>query len=58
MAPFVEALTREGRRLHEVTPYEPSTRGVGVAPFLHNTDARLDAALARPGPVIEIWQLP
>jgi hypothetical protein len=57
MAPLVDALGREGRRLHEVTPYEPSTRGAGVEPFLHNTDARLDAALTRPGPVIEIWQL-
>ncbi len=57
MSPLIEALGREGRRLHEVTPYGPSTRGVGVEPFLHNTDARLDAALARPGPVIEIWQL-
>ena len=58
MAPLVEALGREARRLHEVTPYGSSTRGVSVEPFLHNTDARLDAALARPGPVIEIWQLP
>ena len=57
MAPLVEALGREGRRLHEVTPYRASARGVGVEPFLHNTDARFDAALARPGPVIEIWQL-
>jgi hypothetical protein len=57
MAPLVDALGRDGRRLHVVTPYRPSTRGVGVEPFLHNTDARLDAALARPGPVIEIWQL-
>jgi hypothetical protein len=28
-----------------------------VAPFLHNTDARLDSALERPGPVIEIWRI-
>ena len=33
----------------QVTLYEPSTRGAGVEPFLHNTDARLDAVLARPG---------
>ncbi len=26
-------------------------------PFLHNTDARIDGALARPGPTVEIWQL-
>lgn len=28
-----------------------------VPPFIHNTDARLDPALERPGPVIEIWKL-
>jgi hypothetical protein len=58
MAPLVAALGREGRRLHVVTPYGPLTQRVSVEPFLHNTDARLDAALVRPGPVIEIWQLP
>jgi hypothetical protein len=58
MAPLVDALGREARRLHQVTPYRSSTDNAEVEPFLHNTDARLDAALARPGPVIEIWQLP
>ena len=28
-----------------------------IAPFLHNTDARIDDALERPGPTLEIWQL-
>jgi hypothetical protein len=25
--------------------------------FLHNTDTRIDDALERPGPRLEIWQL-
>ena len=28
-----------------------------IDPFLHNTDARIDDALERPGPPLEIWQL-
>jgi hypothetical protein len=58
--PFLTALSREGRRIAAFSPYRP---GVGAAeqaridPFLHNTDARIDDALARPGPLLEIWQL-
>jgi hypothetical protein len=29
----------------------------GLPPFLHNSDARLHAGLARPGPVVQIWRL-
>jgi hypothetical protein len=28
-----------------------------IEPFLHNTDARIEDALERPGPPLEIWQL-
>jgi hypothetical protein len=28
-----------------------------IAPYLHNTDARIDPRLERPGPVIELWRL-
>jgi Dolichyl-phosphate-mannose-protein mannosyltransferase len=58
--PFLAVLAREGRRLAAFSPYRP---GVGEAeqtridPFLHNTDARIDDALERPGPPLEIWQL-
>lgn len=57
---FLTALSREGRRIAVFSPYRP---GVGEAeqariePFLHNTDARIDDALERPGPPLEIWQL-
>jgi len=61
--PFLDALAREGRRLATVTPYRPDTsegrgpRRAAAEPFLHNTDARIDAALERPGPALEIWQI-
>lgn len=58
MAPLVAALEQEARRVAVFGPYDPANPSAGdVEPFLHNTDARLDAALFRPGPVIEIWQL-
>jgi len=58
--PFLAALAREGRRVATVSPYRPDT-GESDAPerepFLHNTDARISAALERPGPALEIWQI-
>jgi Dolichyl-phosphate-mannose-protein mannosyltransferase len=57
---FLTVLSREGRRIVAFSPYRP---GVGeeeqarIDPFLHNTDARIDDALERPGPPLEIWQL-
>jgi hypothetical protein len=58
--PVLQALERTGRRIARFTPYrpdvEPTTRQ-RVAPFLHNTATPLDAALARPGPVMEVWEL-
>jgi hypothetical protein len=58
--PFLTALARGGRRIATFSPYRPGTAEVEQAriePFLHNTDTRIDAALERPGPVVEIWQL-
>ena len=58
--PFLAALTREGRRLATVEPYRPGTSesdAAAIEPFLHNTDTRMDAALERPGPAREIWQI-
>jgi hypothetical protein len=51
-------LAREGRMLASFSPYRPGVgleRQAAVAPFLHNTDTRIDDALERPGPIIEIW---
>lgn len=58
--PFLAALTREGRRLATVEPYRPGTSerdAASIEPFLHNTDTRIEAALERPGPALEIWQI-
>jgi hypothetical protein len=56
--PFLAALAREGRLVATVSPYGPDTpSGNAPEPFLHNTDARITAALERPGPALEIWQI-
>jgi Dolichyl-phosphate-mannose-protein mannosyltransferase len=58
--PFLTALAREGRRIAAFSPYRPGVSEAEQAridPFLHNTDARIDDALERPGPPLEIWQL-
>jgi len=58
--PFFEALEREARRLAVFSPYrsEVSAQEASrIEPFLHNTDAPIDPALERPGPLIEIWEL-
>lgn len=58
--PLLAALTREARRVAAFSPFRddvPEAEQARVAPFQHNTDARMDAALQRPGPTLEIWQL-
>lgn len=57
--PLRRSLEREGRLLATFSPYRPGVpaEGAAAAPFLHNTDARVDGTLARPGPVIEVWQI-
>ncbi len=58
--PFLTALAREGRRIAAFSPYRPGVseaERARIDPFLHNTDTRIDDALERPGPPLEIWQL-
>src|SRR5687768_14454581 len=53
-------LSRRGRLVAEFTPYRAGSSDAErarVEPFLHNTDTRIDDALERPGPPLEIWQL-
>jgi Dolichyl-phosphate-mannose-protein mannosyltransferase len=60
VVPLLAALAREGRRIAAFSPYRPDVAEAvqaRVDPFLHNTDTRIDDALARPGPPLEIWQL-
>jgi Dolichyl-phosphate-mannose-protein mannosyltransferase len=57
---FLTALSLEGRRIAVFSPYRPGVseaEQARIEPFLHNTDARIDDALERPGPPLEIWQL-
>ncbi|MEO7272308.1 MAG: hypothetical protein ABI211_09930, partial [Vicinamibacterales bacterium] len=58
--PFLTSLAREGRLVAAFSPYRSGVTEVEqarIAPFLHNTDTRIDQALERPGPPIEIWEL-
>jgi hypothetical protein len=58
--PYLAALEREARRIAAFSPYRigvTEAEQARVEPFLHNTDRRIDEALERPGPVLEIWQL-
>jgi hypothetical protein len=53
-------LARHGRLIAAFSPYRSDASDAersGIAPFLHNTDTRIDDALERPGPPLEIWQL-
>jgi hypothetical protein len=58
--PLQAALAREGRLLATFSPYRAEVspdRRAAVAPFFHNTADRIDPALERPGPSIEIWRI-
>ncbi len=60
LASFDRALARDGRLIESFSPYDPAadeTARTTVAPFEHNEDARIDRALVRPGPVVEIWRI-
>ena len=48
-------LAREGRIIARFSPYVAGR--ANVDPFLHNTDARIDPALERPGPALDLWQI-
>ncbi len=58
--PLLTTLAREGRRVAVFSPYRPGVSEAEEAridPFLHNTDTRIDRALERPGPTVEIWEI-
>ena len=60
LMPLMAALAQHGRLIAEFSPYRAGlsdAERVRIDPFLHNTDTRIDAALERPGPPLEIWQL-
>jgi hypothetical protein len=60
LAGLEAALAREGERIASFTPYRASASArerTQVPPYLHNTAARIDPALERPGPGLEIWDI-
>jgi hypothetical protein len=60
VAEFATLLSREARRVATFSPYRVAVSDAErerTAPFLHNTDSRIEEALERPGPPLEIWQL-
>ena len=60
LRPLLAELSRRGRLVAEFTPYRAGSteaERARIEPFLHNTDTRIDDALERPGPPLEIWQL-
>jgi hypothetical protein len=60
LAGLQSALAREGHRIASFTPYRADATNDErrrVPPYLHNTAARIDSALERPGPGLEIWEL-
>jgi hypothetical protein len=57
LRPLTAALRRDARQLAAFSPYRDGSLRFDPEPFLHNTDARIDSELARPGPIIEIWEL-
>lgn len=60
LMPLMAALAQHGRLIAEFSPYRAGlsdAERARIDPFLHNTDTRIDRALERPGPPLEIWQL-
>lgn len=60
LRPLLAELSRRGRLVAEFTPYRAGSteaERARIEPFVHNTDTRIDDALERPGPPLEIWQL-
>jgi hypothetical protein len=60
LAAFLALLTREARRVAAFSPYRADVTDAErerTPPFLHNTDSRIESALERPGPALELWEL-
>jgi hypothetical protein len=57
LAAFETALAQGGELLATFSPYRPGVDAARVSPFFHNTAARIDPALARPGPIVDVWRI-
>ena len=60
VTPLADALARGARRLGSISPYREDfpPEVTSVAPFLHNTDSTIDPRLARPGPIVDVFEIP
>ncbi len=54
---LLAVLDRESVRLADFSPFHDAAARGTVAPFFHNTDARIDVALERPGPPISVYRI-
>ena len=60
MRPLADSLSRDAELVARFSPYRDDAAPevqAAVHPFLHNTALRIDPALARPGPIIELWRI-
>ena len=58
--PLTAALQREAHLLATFSPYRVDVspaRRAATPPFLHNTADRIDPALDRPGPTVDVWKI-
>ena len=54
------ALAHEATRLATFSPYRPDVPAderARTPPFVHNSSIRVDRALERPGPIVDVWRL-
>ena len=60
VTPLSDALARGARRLGSISPYREDGQSdtASVAPFLHNTDSIIDPRLTRPGPIVDVFEIP
>jgi len=60
LAPLESALRQHATLVATVSPYRAGASAeerAATAPFLHNTAARIQPALERPGPIVDVWQI-
>jgi hypothetical protein len=60
LGPLESALRQHATLVTTVSPYRADASAAeraATAPFLHNTAARIQPALERPGPIVDVWQI-
>lgn len=60
LGPLESALRQHATLVTTVSPYRADAsveERAATAPFLHNTAARIQPALERPGPIVDVWQI-